>query len=91
MRNLLMAGLLALSHSSLAAAPVTVALNVQNMNCGLCPVTVKKALEKVQGVESASVDFDRKTAKVIYDPDKTSPEILKKATADSGYPSSVQQ
>lgn len=90
MRNLLMAALVALSHSALAAAPVTVALT-QNMNCGLCPVTVKKALEKVQGVESASVDFDRKTAKVIYDPDQTTPEILTKSTANSGYPSIVQQ
>lgn len=91
MRNLLMAALVALSHSALAAAPVTVALTIQNMNCGLCPVTVKKALEKVQGVESASVDFDRKTAKVIYDPDQTTPEILTKSTANSGYPSIVQQ
>ena len=62
-----------------------------NMNCGLCPVTIKKALEKVQGVESVIVDSDRKTAKVTYDPDKASPESLTKATADSGYPSVVQK
>jgi mercuric ion binding protein len=91
MPKLLIAALVALSSSCFAAPSVIVILDVPNMNCGLCPVTIKKALEKVQGVESVIVDSDRKTAKVTYDPDKASPESLTKATADSGYPSVVQK
>ena len=91
MCKLLIAALVALSAACFAAPSVTTTLDVPNMTCGLCPVTIKKALEKVQGVESVSVDSDRKTAKVTYDPDKVSPESLTKATADSGYPSVVQK
>ena len=53
--------------------PETVTLDVQNMTCGLCPITVKKSLEKVSGVSDVRVNFDQKTATVTYDPDKASP------------------
>lgn len=92
--------LLALLFSVLIAAlPVsagagdtrTVTLDVTRMVCPLCPITVKKALMKVPGVESATVDFDSKTAVVSFDPDKTSIEALTKATASAGFPSSPKR
>ena len=46
MRKLLIAVLFALPFVALAAPPKTVTLDVQNMTCGLCPITVKKSLEK---------------------------------------------
>ena len=61
------------------------------MKCELCPITVKKALEKVAGVSAVRVDFDQKTATVTYDPDQAQPEALTKATANAGYPSTVQK
>ena len=91
MRKLLIAALIAWSAGSLAAPPVTVTLNVQNMSCSLCPITVRKALEKLQGVGGVSVDFGKKTATVTYDPDKVQPESLTKATTNAGYPSTVTQ
>jgi periplasmic mercuric ion binding protein len=69
---------------------VIVTLEVKNMTCAVCPITVKKALERVPGVTDAKVDFDKKTASVSFDPDKASPADLAKATADAGYPSSVR-
>jgi len=49
-------------------------LDVQNMTCELCPITVKKALGKVPGVADAKIDLGKKTATVTFDPDKpTSP------------------
>jgi len=68
----------------------TVTLEVKNMTCAVCPITVKKALESVPGVTDARVDFDKKTASVTFDPDKGSPATLAKATSDAGYPSSVR-
>ena len=56
------------------------------MTCGLCPITVKKSLEKVSGVSDVQVNFDQKTATVTYDPDKAQPEALTEATANAGYP-----
>lgn len=69
----------------------TATLEVSNMDCAVCPITVRKALENVPGVATASVDFKTKRAVVAFDPAKTSPEGLAKATADAGFPSSVKQ
>ena len=94
MRKLLIAALAALplaALAALAAAPKTVTLAVPNMSCELCPITVRKSLEKVSGVSAVKVDFDRKTATVTYDPDRAQPEALSKATTNAGYPSTVKQ
>lgn len=91
MRKLLLIILLiATSHAVLAATPETVTLDVQNMTCPLCPITVKKSLEKVNGVSAVKVDFNKKTAIVTYDTDKTWPMVLTKATTNAGYPSTLQ-
>jgi mercuric ion binding protein len=69
------------------AQPIT--LDVQNMTCAVCPITVKRALVKVPGVTAANVDFAKKTATITFDPEKASPASLIKATSDAGYPSTV--
>jgi periplasmic mercuric ion binding protein len=91
MRKLLIAALAALPLAALGAAPKNVTLNVQNMTCPLCPVTVKKSLEKVPGVSAVKVNFDKKTATVTYDPDQARSDSLIRATANAGYPSTVQK
>jgi mercuric ion binding protein len=89
-RLLVIGSVVALPFSLLAGTIQTVTLDVQNMTCAVCPITVKKALERVPGVTDAKVDFDKKTASVSLDPDKTSPAALTKATSDAGYPSSIR-
>ena len=79
------------SMASLATTPQTVVLDVQNMTCGLCPVTVKKSLEKTPGVTQAQIDFQKKTAKVTFDVDKTTVTELVKATTDAGFPSTPRK
>ena len=92
MRRLLLSAALALFPlAALAGIPQTVTLDVKNMTCALCPITVRKALEKVPGVADAKVDFDRKTATVTFDPDKADAATLIKATTEAGYPSSMKQ
>ena len=63
---------------------------VENMTCALCPVTVKKAMEKVTGVQSVQIDFDAKTAIVVFDPAVTSVEAIVAASTDAGYPAEVR-
>lgn len=91
MRKLLITALAALPLVALAAAPKTVTLDVKNMTCELCPVTVRKSLEKVPGVSAVKVDFDRKTATVTYDPGKARLDALTRATTNAGYPSTLQK
>ncbi len=80
---------LLLAGSAFASSPKTVPLNVQNMTCAACPITVKKALEQVPGVNDVKIDFEHKTATVHLDADKTNIALLTKATADAGFPSTV--
>lgn len=93
MRNSIASLLLAvvMPSAALAATPQTAVLDVQNMTCELCPVTVKKSLEKVAGVSQARIDFAKKTATVTFDADKTNATALVKATTDAGYPSAVHK
>lgn len=92
MRHLLLSASLALLPlAALAGAPQTVTLDVKNMTCTLCPITVRKALEKVPGVANAKVDFDKKTVTVTFDPDKTDAVAMVKATTEAGYPSTTKQ
>ena len=91
MRKLLITVLLALPFSALAVTPKTITLAVQNMTCELCPITVKKSLKKVAGVNAVKVDFNKKTATVNYDADKVQPVAMTKATTNAGYPSTVQK
>ena len=92
MRKLLAAALVALMPTVVVFAdtPLTAVLDVRNMTCALCPVTVKKSLEKVPGVSEARIDFAKKTATVVFDADKTSVAALVKATTDAGFPSAAR-
>jgi periplasmic mercuric ion binding protein len=74
-----------------AATPRIVVLDVENMTCPVCPITVRKSLQKLPGVAEAKVDFDTKTATVKFDPDQVAPAQLIKATTEAGYPSTVHR
>ena len=89
MRRFLFALLLATPLGVLAADPQTIVLDVQNMTCELCPITVKKALDKVPGVAATKIDLAKMTATVKFDPDRASVAALVKATTNAGYPSTA--
>lgn len=73
------------------AATQTVTLTVPGMNCATCPITLKKALSKVEGVSKAEVDYATKLAIVTFDDTKTNVQALSKATTDVGYPSELKK
>lgn len=49
------------------------------------------ALAAIGASDAVTVDFDKKTATVTFDPDQTTNEALTKATMNAGYPSTVQK
>jgi mercuric ion binding protein len=71
--------------------PQRVVLDVPGMNCTLCPISVKKALERVPGVVEAKADLASKTAEATIDPKRTSPAALSKAVSNAGYPATVRR
>ncbi len=88
---ILAALVLAAASLSFAGTPQTVVLDVQNMTCPVCPITVRKSLERVPGVMEAKIDLDNKTATVKFDPDKATAAALIRATTEAGYPSTVHK
>lgn len=84
---------MATTRAAEQARQETVVLDVKNMTCAVCPITVRKALEKVPGVARAEVEYEGDGlgwAKVTFDPAKTSTEALTSATTRAGYPSTVK-
>ncbi|GIX11804.1 heavy-metal-associated domain-containing protein [Elioraea sp.] len=73
-----------------ATATQTATFAVENMTCALCPVTVKKAMEQVKGVQSVAVDFGARTATVVFDPSATSIEAIAAASTNAGYPAAIK-
>ena len=92
MRKSIASLLVALSpFAALAATPQTTTLHVQNMTCELCPVTVKKSLERLPGVSQIRIDFAKKTATITFDADQAQVSTLVKATTDAGYPATERK
>ncbi len=81
---------IAAMSTSVLAATKTVTLNVPGMTCPTCPITIKKALNKVQGVSKVEVNYEKKQAVVTFDDAKTDTKTLVKATTDAGYPSTPE-
>jgi mercuric ion binding protein len=69
-------------------AEQTVTFTVEKMTCAACPITVRKAMERVEGVKSVAVDFDAKTATVVFDPAVATPDQIGAASTNAGYPAS---
>lgn len=74
------------SQAVQAKAVATRTFAIDNMTCALCPVTVKTAIEHVDGVRSVTVDFASKTATVTFDPAVASPAAIAAASSNAGYP-----
>ncbi len=75
----------------LFAAIKSTTLDVQNMTCAICPITVKKALKKVAGVSEVEVSLEKKTADITYDDTQATLKDLIFATTNAGYPSTVHE
>ncbi len=62
---------------------------VDKMTCATCPITVRKAMQRVDGVKEVTVDFDAKTAKVLYDSTLTDAKQIGEASSNVGFPATV--
>lgn len=82
----------AFAQSATKAAPAMTeaTFDVPGMTCELCPLTVKTAMSGVAGVQSVDVDFDARSATVIFDPALTDAAAIAEASAQAGYPANVR-
>ena len=62
------------------------------MTCAIgCAATIEKNLQKTSGVASATVDFESKTARVVYDAQLLSLESLSAVVKTTGETYSVSE
>lgn len=89
-RFVVLAALAATLSAPAWAAMKTVALSVPGMTCASCPVTVRAALKRVDGVKDIAV-IGETDIQVTYDDARTNVAALINSTKNAGYPSSVKQ
>ncbi len=63
----------------------TVKFKVSGMTCGHCQMAVKKALESIEGVKSATVDLEKGMATVEADTSMVSTGQMIEAIDEAGY------
>ncbi|MFQ6600862.1 heavy-metal-associated domain-containing protein [Flavobacterium sp. C3NV] len=73
-------------HKAIAAENVqTASFEIEGMTCAMgCAKTIEKELSNLDGVEKATVDFDKKTATVVFDKTVQNQENLIKTVQATG-------
>ena len=73
-----------------SADTATVRLHITGMTCGSCPLTARKALDRLDGVFSSAVTYADSLGVVKFDPRKVTPaEIASHLTKMTGYGAKV--
>jgi copper chaperone len=60
-----------------------ITLKIEGMSCQHCVMSVKKALDGIDGVKSSDVSIG--TARVVYDELRSDRDKIAKAIQDAGY------
>lgn len=85
-------------ETSQAAAPQTltsrdddgeVTVHVEGMACESCASRLESTLRKLEGVETATVDFTQKRARIGFDPARTNLETIVEAMEEEGFQASI--
>ena len=73
-------------HKAIAAENVqTASFTIEGMTCAMgCAKTIEKELTNLNGVEKATVDFDKKTATVVFDKTVQNQQNLTKVVQSTG-------
>ena len=66
-------------------SPTRMRLDIGGMSCTNCSQAVTKALDEVEGVRTANVNFATDEGHVEYDPERTSTAEIYAAIKDAGY------
>lgn len=64
---------------------------VQGMTCATCPITVKAAVKKINGVHEVKTSLEEKSAVVEFDSKKVALKEIQKAIEKVGYKTIPQE
>ena len=74
-----------MSAISSSEGPATVDIGIGGMTCASCVSRVEKALKKVPGVDSATVNLATESARIAFAPSDQMDARLRRAVRDAGY------
>ncbi len=60
-------------------------MKIGGMSCSFCTATIRRAYERIDGVETVGVSLAHEEGLVRYDPDKVSPDELRRTLEQVGY------
>lgn len=69
---------------------VSQTFKVGNMTCAACPITVRKAMSRVDGVKSVEVNFEARTVTATYDPALANTKTIAEASTAVGFPAQAR-
>jgi Cu+-exporting ATPase len=73
------------SAEALAATQPSLDIGIGGMTCATCASRVERALQRVPGVRSATVNLATESARIIYTPGEPMEALLRRAVRDAGY------
>ncbi len=79
------------ARAQVATVTETKNFRIAKMTCASCPITVKTAMKKVQGVSSVAIDYKTKVATVQFDPALTNTNAIAAASRNAGYPATLAE
>ena len=89
MLKTLMALVFAGISASAWSAEKTLTLSIPSMDCAACPITLKQALTKVDGIKAVSSHLGTRQTTVTFDDGKVTPAIITHTTTNAGFPATV--
>ncbi|GAB2507704.1 hypothetical protein GCM10027084_23180 [Pseudoxanthomonas sangjuensis] len=90
MRQLIVGLMILWTGMASAATPKKAVLDVENMTCPACSITIEKALGKVPGVSKGQVDTKAATVTVDFDADRTNVPAIARAITEAGFPAKAK-
>jgi copper chaperone CopZ len=72
-----------------AAGGATAQLKIDGMACGACSARVERIALQVGGVQEAVVHLEEGHARIVYDPDRTTPSAVARRIAGAGFKTAV--
>jgi len=73
------------NSNSVALKPEIATFTIDGMTCAIgCAKTLQEKLTAMEGVQKATVDFDKKLATIAFDASILTPELLLKAVEETG-------
>jgi len=66
-------------------------LKVLGMDSGHCAMIVEQAVKTLPGIKSIEADFPNQRAKIVYETNETTPEVIQKVITEAGYKPMVEE